>query len=289
MPSVWFLNLDADHELAKPLGYAPTTAILERVAEQRTRVREDLFEPGDIELLPGVAAPPEARGRTGRAWCMTPRARKSLSAAGAIPADAPDLAILQLVNSRAFAHRLVPRDSSSICSDDRHTLERFIEVSGAGTQWLAKRAHGMAGRGQRRIAGGTLAPADAQWLARSCELGSVLVEPRRELELECIVHGELDRDGTLRLGPVLQQRCDPFGAWLENVSDPPLDRLEREELSHSAELAARGLGEAGYFGAFGLDSYAWRESGERCWNRLSDLNARYTMGWRRQALVRSSR
>ncbi|MCA8978489.1 MAG: hypothetical protein H6831_06565 [Planctomycetes bacterium] len=285
VPSVWFLNLDADHELARPAGYAPTAAVLARVDALRARVREDLFEDGDVELVPGVDLPAAARGLEGRAWCMTPRARKLLTAAGADPVASPALEVLRRVNSRSFAYALTDREEGSLCSDDPRVLQDYLRAASAGTQWLAKRAHGMAGRGQRRLAGGALSAADSQWLAKSCELGAVLVEPRRELELECVVHGEVGRDGTLRLAPVLQQLCDEFGAWLENVPDPPLDDVERAALSAAAAQAGRALAAAGYFGPFGLDSYAWREAGRRRWNPLSDLNARYTMGWSRHGLV----
>lgn len=286
MPSVWLLNLDADHELARPLGYTPTDAVLARVEVLRPRVRADLFEPGDIECLPGRPLTREARGMSGRAWCMTPRARKLLLAVGATPVESPALEVLQRVNARAFAHRLVERDETSVCSSVPAELEAFLERAPSGTEWLAKRAHGMAGRGQRRISAGSLTLPDAQWLARSCEQGGVLIEARRELELECIVHGDLGASGGLWLGPVLQQRCDAFGAWMENRPDPPISPAERDALSESAELAARALVAAGYFGPFGLDSYAWIESGERRWNRSSDLNARYTMGWSRGLLHR---
>jgi len=172
VPSVWFLNLDADHELARPLGYAPTDSVRARVDAWRGLVRGDLFEPGDIELMHGTPLPPEARGWPGRAWCMTPRARRSLSTAGA-----------------------------------------------------------------------------------------------------------------LRLGPVYEQCCDPHGAWLENRPAPALSPEELQRLHDAAVLAAEALDAAGYCGPFGLDSYAWMQGEERRWHPLSDLDARYTMGWRSSELA----
>jgi hypothetical protein len=286
LPSVWLLNLDADHELARPLGYAPTDAVRARVESLREQVRADLFEAGDIELVPGSSSPTEVRGLPGRAWCMTPRARRLLAEAGAIPVEVPPLDVLQRVNARSFAHALQPANGQSICTDATDELVRFLDAAEAETQWLAKRAHGMAGRGQRRLAAGPLSRADAQWLAKSCAAGSVLIERRRELVLECIVHGELAADGELYLGPVLEQRCDAQGAWIENRASPPIDQEELRLLTDAAVLAARALSTVGYFGPFGLDSYAWLEGGERRWNPFSDLNARFTMGWRRDGLRR---
>jgi hypothetical protein len=285
VPAVWFLNLDADHELARPLGYSPSKDVLARVAALRARVRADLFADGDLELVDGAALPTRSADNVGRAWCMTPRARKLLTAAGATPVDSPSLAVLQRVNSRAFAYALLAERDESICSDDPERLRDFVLAAPKGTRWLAKRAHGMAGRGQRRLTAGELDAPDLQWLAKSCAAGSVLIERRRELCIECVVHGEVDTRGEVRLGPVFEQRCDAQGAWLENIAQPAISAQEREHLLAASLLAARALFGAGYFGPFGLDSYAWIESGERRWNPLSDLNARYTMGWRRDQLA----
>jgi len=282
-PSVWFLNLDADLELARPRGYAPTAAVLARMRTERARAR-GLLAPGDFELEEGEPLPSAAHGLPGRAWCMTPRAERALRAAGALPISAPALEVLQRVNARAFAHGLGCDPGDGLCTPDPAQVLDRIASAPAGARWLAKRAHGMAGRGLRRIDAGAVTDADRSWLARACTDGAILLEPRRELVLECIVHGELDQDGGLRLGPVCEQVCDEHGAWKATTPTSTLEGEEAELLYGTAKTAARALADAGYHGPFGVDSCAWQVGGRRCWRPLSDLNARHTMGWRRDRL-----
>lgn len=286
MPSAWLLNLDADLELAAPRGYQPTADVERRMAALRARVRADLFESGDIEIEAGSRLQAADRGLAGRAWCMTARARKLLLAAGAQPIDSPSVEVLQRVNARSFAFELNGDKDPAICSSAPQALADFLDRAPTGSEWLAKRAHGMAGRGQRRLRAGTQSAADRHWLVRACASGSVLVEPRRQLDLECTWHGELSRTGELYLGPVLGQRCDAQGAWIANIPDPPITTDEGDLLLDAAKRCAFALREAGYFGPFGLDAYAWIEDGERRWNTISDLNARYTMGWTRSPCMR---
>ena len=48
---------------------------------------------------------------------------------------------------------------------------------------------------------------------------------------------------------------------------------------YAARTAAESLRSIGYFGPFGIDAFVFRsERGEHL-NPLSDLNARFTLGW----------
>jgi hypothetical protein len=47
---VWVLNLDAEHELEAPRGYAPTRRLAAIVARQRARLVGSLVGPLDLVL-----------------------------------------------------------------------------------------------------------------------------------------------------------------------------------------------------------------------------------------------
>jgi hypothetical protein len=50
-------------------------------------------------------------------------------------------------------------------------------------------------------------------------------------------------------------------------------------LLDSAEAVAKRLLAAGYFGPFGIDAYRYQRDGESGFCALSEINARYTMGF----------
>jgi hypothetical protein len=87
----------------------------------------------------------------------------------------------------------------------------------------------------------------------------------------------------LRLGALVRQRCDARGAWVATEAiDSPTER-EREVdrlLSARAASVADALFGAGYFGPFGIDAFTYRgEDGALRFHELSEINARYSMGF----------
>ena len=61
------------------------------------------------------------------------------------------------------------------------------------------------------------------------------------------------------------------------VSD--LDAAERGALLASAERSAEALRAVAYFGPFGIDAYRYELDGRARFCALSEVNARYTMGF----------
>src|SRR5699024_7810927 len=53
--SAWVLNFDADEELARPAGYSPRRAVVDRAPELAVRVAA-LLRPGDVVLSPELSA-----------------------------------------------------------------------------------------------------------------------------------------------------------------------------------------------------------------------------------------
>jgi hypothetical protein len=145
-----------------------------------------------------------------------------------------------------------------------------------GKQWRAKRAHVMAGRGQRPIAPGLATDADRAYLRASIERdGGVQIEPEVDIVRELAMHGMLAPDGALRVGRLLEQRCDATGQWLESRAlEEDLPGLRAE-----VERVAAALHAAGYFGPFGVDAYEYRVGDEIRLNPRSEINARYSMGF----------
>jgi hypothetical protein len=277
--SAWVLNLDADYELEDPRGYTPSSTTAERTRMFAARLH-GLLQPGDVVLEEGVRLPPGTYA--GKAWCPTPRALATLRAAGCELPDSPALPVLQRVNDRRFAIELGLGALPAQYVTDAASAIGVLRTSPPDGRWLMKRAFGLAGRGHRQ---GTGPPSDGdlRWLANSLRLGhGVSIEPWVAREADFALHGRLARDGEFALGRVVMQRCDPHGQWLESLAAPmgSLKAGESELLQRTAAVVARALHEAGYFGPFGIDAFAYRdEAGRRCFHPLVEINARYCMGW----------
>jgi hypothetical protein len=58
-----------------------------------------------------------------------------------------------------------------------------------------------------------------------------------------------------------------------------LDDSERLALTSSATRVAQALARADYFGPFGIDAYRYEDRGQPGFCALSEINARYTLGF----------
>lgn len=290
--SVWFLNFDADEELASPAGYTPRRAVIDRFAGLAEEVR-GLLGPGD-SVLPEAGATGVfghvGAGVLGRAFCPTPRARRALAKAGAILLPAPPLEVLRAVNHRRFSADLGQTLPGARFVRSIEELEEVIAGSSPTGRFLAKRPFGFAGRGRRVLqaivpnAGRIGAEDPAQpFLEASLRTGEGLqVEPLVERAGDFGLHGFVARSGEVTFGAVTRQVCDASGAWKGSLRADPgdLSAEERRALEVEADRAAGALRAAGYFGPFGIDAFRWiDESGRARWNPRCEINARYSMGW----------
>ncbi len=295
-PRIWVLNLDADLELARPASYQRRRAVAQQIERSIPRA-SGLLSPGDLLLSPGEAVPESASGLRGRAFCPTPQALEQLTAAGArIPAH-PALHVLRRVNHRAFCARLGQGLPMADFLDSEEALVGHMKQEDQGYGWLLKRAFGVAGRGQRRIAGGVLSLADQAWISASLRSGAqqdqlprgLQIEPRVEILREFVVHGLLSKRGRLALAPPMLQRCDSSGAWQATLAASAEELCEqwRGALEEEARRTGQALAAEGYFGPFATDGYTWRDRGG-CTrlNARGEINARFTMGWRATHLRR---
>lgn len=234
-----------------------------------------------------------ARGLRGRAFCPTPRALAILRRAGAEVELHPSLEVLRRVNSRAFAAGLGPTLPSSAFVTDFDAARALLEGAPAiGDAWRVKRAFGMAGRGQRVVVASRPSDQDLAFVKASLVEGGVQVEPNVAIEREYAMHGMLSapvptessaHGGALRLGRLVEQRCDPRGVWLstEPLHEPtPEEKAIGVRLAEEAARVGAALIEAGYFGPFGIDAYVYRDGeGGLALQPRSEINARYSMGF----------
>lgn len=286
MRLAWVLNLDADLELAAcGLPYTAKRSVREAMAPWRALLAASLLGPDDV-LVDEASPEGAARGLAGRAFCPTPGAVAALLRAGAEPEPHPDVSVLRLVNSRAFASSLGQTlPGAAFVKDVAAARAKLAEAPPVGAGWRVKRNFGMTGRGQRVV----LAPteADLAFVRAGEDEGGVQIEPNVTIVAEYALHGLLSASGALELGAPVRQRCDARGAWV--ATEPLLDPTDDDRdlvtaLVAEASSVASALSAAGYFGPFGVDAYTYRTyrgaSPDRLERQLrGEINARYSMGF----------
>jgi hypothetical protein len=284
----WVLNLDADLELgagAAGARYDRTAAVGRAMKAPTERLARSLLGPGDV-LVDDLCEPLVARGRLGRAFCPTARARAVLAQAGAHPEPFPSVGVLRRVNSRAFAGELGQTlPGAAFVSALDVALATLRTQPPLGKAWRVKWAFGMAGRNQRVVTPSSLDARDLAFVTNGLAQGGVQIEPNVPVEEEYAAHGFIAHDGPVAVGEIVMQRCDARGAWVATEPLPSgalaipgtLERLSQERMR-----VAEALASAGYFGPFGIDAYAYRDDrGQLQLQPRSEINARYSMGFPR--------
>jgi hypothetical protein len=92
-------------------------------------------------------------------------------------------------------------------------------------------------------------------------------------------HGWIAESGEIELGCPTVQLCDVRGAWegTRRICSGELSYGEEKGLRAATQRVAVALRREGYFGPFGVDAFRFQEGAKL--RLLSDLNARYSMGW----------
>ncbi|HEY5374451.1 MAG TPA: hypothetical protein VIK01_12255 [Polyangiaceae bacterium] len=271
----WVLNLDAELELARlDFAYVPRLKLLRQLAQFGQGSRE-LLGPNDVLVQPGTAS---LSGFVGRAWCPTPLSLAQLAAAGASPEPHPDAGVLRRVNHRLFAFEVGGGLPEQQYFSERAPLEALLRRG--DKRWLLKRPLAFAGRGQMRFYG-AISDKQWSWLDVSLAQDGLIVEPLVTPTLELSVHGFIWRDGRYELGRPCVQQVTERGVFRGVRLAEPAELAPNElwALSERAEAVSKALIAAGYFGPFGIDAYRYERDGERGFCALSEINARYTMGF----------
>jgi hypothetical protein len=271
----WVLNLDAELELARPgFSYVPRAKLTAQLAEYG-RASLALLGKGDVLIEPGEPCPP---GLIGRAWCPTPRALSVLTAAGISAEPHPGAPVLRRVNHRLFAHELGSGLPEQQYLTERAPIEALIRR--AERPWLLKRPLAFAGRGQTRFYG-PISDKQWSWLDVSLAQDGLIVEPLVSPTLELSLHGFIWPNGHFELGCICVQQVTERGVFRGvRLAEPgELAAPEFEAFMAQGERVAQALHDAAYFGPFGIDGYRYELDGRIGFCALSEINARYTMGF----------
>ena len=282
MAALWLLNLDAELEWTarrKGPSYAPTREV-QGILDRAFHLASGLCAAGDHCLSSDLAVPPTREPWVGRAFCPTPKAQEHFSRLGIATELWPDLAIVERVNDRSFAFEQGLAPKACLRWTELNELQHFLNGRRRDGDWLAKRALGTAGRGQRALRSGRLTEADRLWLQASLEVGAVFLEPRRRILSEYSLHGRLHPRGQFLMGQplIFSTKHGAFqSARLAPSSE--LDGACQSQMQAAFEKAATRLHAAGYFGPFGIDAYRFEECGMAKFEACSEINARYTLAW----------
>ncbi len=289
MRIAWVFNLDADEELARPDSCSKSAGFLRRKAEMADVLGAHVA-PGDVVLDADRAVPETGSEFLGQAWCPTPSALRLLRQAQVRLPAAPSFKILQTVNHRSFAATFSASLPGAAFTRSIEEMRSCLESKRPFDQWLCKRAHGFSGRGHRRIRrseflDGSLHVNEQTWIERSfTESDGLQVEPRVERVEDFGLHGwigSVDAGPRVLRGRLTVQQCDEWGRWIKTrpAREDDLDATAQHSLFDLFDRVAARLHGEGYFGPFGIDAFTWKDSGEIRFHPLSEINARYSMGW----------
>jgi hypothetical protein len=150
----------------------------------------------------------------------------------------------------------------------------------AGRPLLLKRPLAFAGRGQMR-ADASLSNKQWSWIDASLRKDGLIAEPLVTPTLEVSLHGFLWRDGHHELGRLCVQEVSDRGVFrsVRLAIRTELQATEEQALLGAGERVAAALSAAGYFGPFGIDAYRYEDETHSGFCGLSEINARYTMGF----------
>jgi hypothetical protein len=276
MKFAWVLNLDAELELSRlNFEYVPRTKLLSQL-ETYGRGSRALLGPEDVLVEPGAGVP--GSGFIGRAWCPTPLALSRLSAAGVEAEPHPEASVLRRVNHRLFAHQAGGGLPLQRYFTERAPLEELLRRT--ERPWLLKRPLAFAGRGQMRFYG-PISDKQWSWLDVSLAQDGLIIEPLVTPTLEVSLHGFVWQNGRCEFGRVCVQQVSERGVFrgVRLAVPGELEPAECASLLEQAERVAGLLHGAGYFGPFGIDAYRYQMGDGHGFCALSEINARYTMGF----------
>ena len=276
MKFAWVLNLDAELELSRlNFEYVPRVKLLQQLARYGQGSRA-LLGPNDVLLEPGMVL--NDRSFVGRAWCPTPLALGRLTAAGVRAEPHPQASVLRRVNHRLFAHEAGGGLPEQRYFTERAPLEALLRRG--ERPWMLKRPLSFAGRGQMRFYG-PISDKQWSWLDVSLARDGLIAEPLVTPTLEVSLHGFVWQSGRYELGRACVQEVSERGVFrgVRLAHAGELDESELAALSERGNRTAELLHEAGYFGPFGIDAYRYRVDDARGFCALSEVNARYTMGF----------
>jgi len=269
----WFTNLDAERELERPTAYQVSKAVSRIVSGQRETLH--WLTLGDVSFAWDDLRAAHAPDAVVLCWCPTPAAIAALRRRRFEVVAGPGLDVLQRVNHRRFQLQFDGPLPRAFVQGEAATVDlRWLEGS-SGRRWRLKRPYGFAGRGQR-VLREALSDDDRRWVIDSLR-GGFVREPDVDVLEEWSMHGVVLGERVL-VGEPCRQWCDAFGSVVRLERCAP-DLETGDALHRAVREVAGALARSGYFGPFGIDGFVYREGSDRVINPISDVNARFTLGW----------
>jgi phosphoribosylaminoimidazole carboxylase (NCAIR synthetase) len=203
---------------------------------------------------------------------------QALRASGIEPEPHPSATVLRRVNHRLFAHELGGGLPEQVYVKSREQL--LARVGDYRQRWLMKRPLAFAGRGQMRVIG-PLTEKQWTWVDLSLKRDGLIVEPLITPTFEVSLHGFVWQDGRSELGRVCRQAVSERGSFqaVQLATPSELSEAENAAIFERGAAVASALHAAGYFGPFGIDAYRYTLDGSESFCALSEINARYTLGF----------
>ena len=197
------------------------------------------------------------------------------------PSRFPDSSSVFDANSKlwSFNNREEGLSHSAILSTDMTEEELRKEIKRT-PKWIIKDPFGVAGR--ERFNGTSTSDIESikQWMQKRLRAGKgkFLLETYVDIELEFSTHYEIQKDGAITYQGVCAILCDANGSFRGNF------RLREEHASLAKEAKENHqpllekLRDLGYFGPLSFDSFLGEDHHRRCFQTVSEINARYTFG-----------
>jgi len=279
-PLVWILNLDAEDELRSLGPYCRSRATESLIAQQVPALRESLLDPKDYVF--GESVP---QGTRGIAWSPTPSSLQIIKEQGWEHVDHASIDVIRRVNNKGF---LV--DQHTALEGAENDLPRFkfeqwshlqaMLAQQPKAQWWVRSTLACAGRHRLRVAWESIDERQEKWLIKACAQTGVTVQPFVTILKEVSTSGWIGRDGTVLIADPRVQETGNTGVWSESLGRYAADSQDSPNFHGVGRSIANSLVGAGYFGPFGLDSFAYKNGDSAPnWHLYSDLNARFTMDW----------
>ena len=264
-----FLGLDGDTVLVPAL---PGVDFLDYLQRQRIPVPA-------ARILPSITAGARFTpfGWNGEA--------DRLNRSYAPPSPHPPLDVVRRVNGRTFALEVEQRHwGGGHAIGLIHSvgeLEKILEgrpLDECG--WLVKSEHGNGALGNRRIRSRVLSDPDRETVGRFlAEDDTALVEQwrSRTADLASVFCVDESAEPVDLFSYEVVNTAD--GAFIGDIFDRSSREVDRwgAELQSMAEIVARELAEAGYFGPVCVDSFVWDDRGVRRLRPVVDINARLSV------------
>lgn len=211
-----------------------------------------------------------------------PTLRKTRKIRDERPWGVPNPALLSKELGLELRSQVDPNPLPSAICQNESEIDLFIK-NHPQENWITKPLHSSAGRGICKFSRHQIPPLKSPHL----------IEPLLNItfEFSLLYHANAPSQGGLRFLGLCHQKVSQNGQWISSTSAPkPATGLPSEQarlISHQVLPAAKNellqaldqlLKKTSYIGPVCIDSFLHHTPHGHHWNRVSEINARYSMG-----------